>query len=185
MVLTASTLAPLGSPAPDFNLLEPLTGEHRSLSECSGSSGTVVMFICNHCPYVIHIKEELVRITADYQAKGIGFVAINSNDVQSYPQDSPAKMIEYIQANGINFPYLFDQSQQVAKAYHAACTPDFFLYDGNFKLVYRGQLDDSSPGNSEPVNGYALRNAIEALINHQPMPTEQKPSMGCNIKWKK
>jgi len=185
MVLTYSKQVPLGDPAPEFTLPEPLTGLNHSLTGCSGSSGTLVMFICNHCPFVIHIRDELVRIAKDYMDAGIGMVAINSNDVINYPADSPAKMAEHASKYAYPFPYLFDESQEVALAYHAVCTPDFFLFDATLKLVYRGQLDESTPGNNQPVTGQALRSAMDALILGHPIPSKQNPSMGCNIKWKK
>ena len=184
MSLTPSNMIPLGTKAPDFNLINAVDLTDISLSDVRGPKGTLVMFICNHCPIVIHVIEELVHIANEYLNKGVGFVAINSNDIVSYPDDSPGKM----QLNAINykfcFPYLFDETQKTAKAYDAACTPDFFLFDTNLKLVYRGQLDDSRPGNKKPVTGKDLRTALDLLIKNKSQKKIQKPSIGCNIKWK-
>jgi peroxiredoxin len=183
MAVTPSTMLALGTSAPDFNLLEPLTQTHKKLADVQGEKGTLIMFICNHCPFVKHIQSGLVSLANDYQDQGIGIAAINSNDVLQYPEDSPPQMQAIAQKLGYSFPYLFDATQQVAKAYDAACTPDFFLFDASLKLVYRGQFDGSRPGNKIPVTGDDLRQALDCLINDQPIPTDQKPSMGCNIKW--
>jgi len=174
----------LGSSAPDFDLLNPATGERVSLASFGSARALLVMFICNHCPYVKHVRNELAAIGREYQARGVAIVAISSNDTQAYPEDGPEKMVEEAQAAGYTFPYLFDETQSVAKAYNAACTPDFFLYNSERKLVYRGQLDDSRPRNDTPVTGRDLRAALEALLSGQPIPSDQKPSLGCNIKWK-
>lgn len=179
-----SNMLPLGTKAPDFKLMDTITDENTTLDECRGLNGTVIMFICNHCPFVKHVNAELVRMAKDYKSKGIDFIAISSNDVEHYPQDAPDKMKETAKIEGYIFPYLYDGSQQVAKAYKAACTPDFFVFDDQLTLVYRGQLDDSRPGNGKPVNGSDIRNALYALLNKESIPKDQKPSIGCNIKWK-
>jgi peroxiredoxin len=176
-------MIPLGTKAPDFTLLEPATGKKRSLSEFEAPA-TVVMFICNHCPFVIHVQGEITRLARDYAAKGVAFVAINSNDVESYPQDGPEHMAELVRKLGWTFPFLFDATQDAAKAYHAACTPDFFVFDSDHRLAYRGQLDDSRPSNGKPVTGSDLRAAIDDVLAGRPAATEQRPSIGCNIKWK-
>ncbi len=183
MVMTPSTMMPLGTLAPDFSLPDT-KGNTVSLKDYSSKNGLVVMFICNHCPFVKHVQKELVRLANDYQ-RHIGFVAINSNDVDNYPADSPEKMAEDAERLGYPFPYLYDETQEVAKAYSAACTPDFFIFDGNLKLAYRGQLDDSRPGRDDmPVTGTDMRTALERLLAGETVPTNQKPSIGCNIKWK-
>ena len=178
----------LGTPAPHFKLPEPATGRTVALDDLKASPALLVMFICNHCPFVKHVRDELARLGRDYQNKGLAIVAINSNDVANYPDDSPAKMIEESKEAGYTFPYLFDESQSVARAYDAACTPDFFLFDKSRKLVYRGQLDDSRPvtppANAIPVTGKDLREAIDAVLAGKAVSTQQMPSMGCNIKWK-
>ncbi len=184
MARTPSTMQELGTPAPDFNLLEPLTGEHKTLADFKDAPALLVVFICNHCPYVIHIREALAEFARNYQSKGLAVVAINSNDADNYPADSPEKMVEEIKQAGYTFPYLYDEDQSVAKAYRAACTPDFFLYDAERKLVYRGQFDDSRPRNELPVTGKDLRAAVDALLAGKPVPADQTPSLGCNIKWK-
>jgi peroxiredoxin len=184
MSLTPSTMLPLGTIAPDFTLVDVITKNDLSLSDARGKKGTVVMFICNHCPFVKHINQELVRICNDYRVPGFGFVAISSNDIINYPQDSPEKMYKHARTEGYPFPYLYDESQEVAKAYDAACTPDFYLFDESLKLVYRGQLDNSRPGNGIPVNGRDLREAMDNILNNNPQRIDQKPSIGCNIKWK-
>ena len=183
MAKTPSTMVDLGTTAPRFSLKEPLTEQNVSLDDVRGQHGTVVMFICNHCPFVIHVQEELVRVSHDYAPKGVGFVAINSNDVENYPADSPEKMVEDVERLGYSFPYVFDETQSVAKAYSAACTPDFFVYDKEDKLVYRGQLDDSRPG-SGVADGNDLRAALDALIAGSQPVEPQRASVGCNIKWK-
>lgn len=184
MARTESVMLPLGSIAPLFELYNPVTGKTTKLSDVKSETATVVMFICNHCPFVIHVQDVLVEVARNYQAKGISFVAINANDVENYPEDSPEKMKEVAEQLHYPFPYLFDESQEVAKAYNAACTPDFFVFDDELKLVYRGQFDDSRPGNDKPVTGDSLKEALDAILNGQPVNPNQKPSLGCNIKWK-
>jgi len=184
MAKTPSNMMPLGTRAPDFSLPEPLTGEQRSLQDVAGPKGLMVMFICNHCPFVLHVEDELIRLGRDYQDRGIGIVAISANDVTTHPQDGPDAMAERAKQKDYPFPYLYDQSQAVAKAYDAACTPDFFLFDGDLRCVYRGQLDDARPGNDAPNDGADLRAAMDALLAGEPVSDDQKPSMGCNIKWK-
>lgn len=183
MSLTPSTMLALGTPAPSFSLKDT-NGKTVSTDDFTEAKGLLVAFICNHCPYVKHIRPGLAAIGREYPPRGIAVVAINSNDVKNYPDDSPRKMAEEVRFAGYTFPYLFDETQEVAKAYRAACTPDFFLFDGERKLVYRGQLDDSRPGNGLPVTGDDLRAAMEALLAGKPISEKQKPSMGCNIKWK-
>lgn len=185
MVQTPSTMLPLGTRAPAFELPDPAAGLRRSLSSLRGGSGTVVMFICNHCPYVIHVKDELVRLARDYEPRGVAFVAISSNDVEHYPQDAPALMRDFATGSGFSFPYLYDESQNVARAYQAACTPDFFVFDGDLALAYRGQLDGSRPGNGKPVTGASMRAALDALLAGVLVGDDQIPSVGCNIKWKR
>ncbi|GER59668.1 thioredoxin family protein [Patiriisocius marinus] len=184
MSLTPSTMLPLGTIAPAFTLIDTVTKNSISLKDVRGKKGTVVMFICNHCPFVKHVNQELVRMCNDYRVTGFGFVAISSNDIVNYPQDAPELMWKNARDEGYPFPYLYDETQSVAKAYHAACTPDFYLFDDELKLVYRGQLDNSRPGNGIPVNGRDLREAMDAILSNNPQHTDQKPSMGCNIKWK-
>jgi len=184
MSYTLSSMLPLGTEAPDFELMDTVSGKTLSLEDVRGPKGTVVFFICNHCPYVIHVNQELVRLAEDYEEKGISFVAISSNDVENYPQDAPDKMKEVAEKEGYPFPYLYDETQEVAKAYDAACTPDNYVFDENMQLVYRGQLDRSRPKSGTPVTGEDLREALDALLNGDPMPEEQIPSGGCNIKWK-
>ncbi|MEI6240597.1 MAG: thioredoxin family protein [Planctomycetia bacterium] len=183
MVRTPSTMLPLGTPAPDF-ALPNVDGRSVTLADAAGAEGTVVMFICNHCPFVKHVADQLAALGREYLPRGIGVVAISSNDVSSHPADSPEQMVHEAEERGYVFPYLYDETQEVAHAYHAACTPDFFLFDGARKLVYRGQLDSSRPGNDIPVTGADLRAAIDALLAGRPVPAEQRPSLGCNIKWK-
>ena len=184
MARTPSNMVPLGFKAPYFNLPDVISGENRSIDELSGEKGTVIMFICNHCPFVIHIQEELVRIANDYINKGIEFIAINSNDIENYPDDHPDKMKEVALLFNYPFPYLFDESQSIAKAYDAACTPDFYLFDSDLFCIYRGQLDDSRPQTDIPVNGKDMRVALDSLLSSKPIDANQKPSLGCNIKWK-
>jgi peroxiredoxin len=184
MAATPSTMMPLGTIAPDFTLLNTVTGEIVSLQDLKSDVATLVMFICNHCPYVKHIDAQLVKLATDYQSKGVAFIAISSNDVENYPDDSPEKMKEVAQQLGYPFPYLYDETQEVAKAYQAACTPDFFLFDKDLKCVYRGQLDGSRPKNDVPVTGEDMRAALDAVLAGQPVNPEQIPSIGCNIKWK-
>ncbi|WP_289041398.1 thioredoxin family protein [uncultured Zobellia sp.] len=185
MANTPSNMLPLGTIAPDFNLLNTVTNSQASLTELKGSKGTVIAFICNHCPFVKHVNPELAKMAKIYQTKGIGFIAISSNDVINYPQDAPHLMKKTAQEEGYTFPYLYDETQAVAQAYDAACTPDFYVFDADLKLVYRGQFDDSRPGNGIPVTGNDLKNALDALIDNTPVNAHQKPSIGCNIKWKK
>ena len=183
MAETPSTMAPLGTLAPDFQLPDT-NGKLVSLSDFAKARALLVVFMCNHCPFVKHIRAGLAQFARDYQPCGLAIVGINSNDVASYPDDSPAKMAEEVKAAGYTFPYLYDEAQTVAKAYRAACTPDFFLYDGDRRLVYRGQFDDSRPSNGRPVTGSDLRAAADAVLAGRPVPSEQKASIGCNIKWK-
>jgi len=177
-------MLPLGTSAPDFSLYDTVTGEELSLEQARGEKATVVMFICNHCPFVIHVNEALVALANTYQKEGVGFIAISSNDVENYPQDAPDLMKETAQKLGYPFPYLYDKTQEVARAYDAACTPDFYLFDRNLSLVYRGQLDDSRPGNGIPVSGADLSRAMDQLLGGKEISMDQKPSIGCNIKWK-
>lgn len=183
MVKTASTMLPLGTVAPDFRLPN-IDGKAVSLSDIVGSKATVVMFICNHCPFVKHVAPELVRLHKDYVGQGVSFVAISSNDVSAYPDDSPERMKQEAANQGYQFPYLYDETQAVAQAYRASCTPDFFVFDGGRRLAYRGQIDDSRPGNNKPLNGADLRAALDKILAGQVVPSEQRPSIGCNIKWK-
>ena len=184
MALTPSKMIPLGTEAPDFLLPDVVTDQMTSLKEILSDKATVIMFICNHCPYVKHVQEELVKISNDYMKEGISFVAISSNDVDQYPEDSPGKMKEEALAWNYPFPYLFDESQAVARAYDATCTPDFYLFDKSAKLVYRGQLDDSRPGNDKELDGKDLREALDSILAGNPVTEDQRPSAGCNIKWK-
>ena len=186
MAAVESTMLALGTEAPAFalpNSNPEFGGETVDLQEARGANGLLVMFICNHCPFVKNIADELARLGTDCAHKGIGVVAVSSNDAANYPDDSPAKMAEEAGARGYRFPYVYDESQEVAKAYRAACTPDFYLFDANLKLAYRGRLDSSTPGNGEPVTGKDLRNAVDALLGGGPVPEPHVPSMGCNIKW--
>jgi peroxiredoxin len=184
MAATESTMLPLGTRAPDFTLSDP-RGGNVSLSEYAGAPAVLVVFMCNHCPFVKLIDEALLQVVSDYADKGFKAIAINSNDVANYPDDSPEKMTLQAMKMGYTFPYLFDESQEVAKAYRAACTPDFFLFDAELKLSYRGQFDSSRPGNGKVPNGEDLRAAIGAVLQGNAIPSnEQKPSIGCNIKWK-
>ncbi|MFP2996010.1 thioredoxin family protein [Spongiivirga sp. MCCC 1A20706] len=184
MARTPSNMIPLGTIAPDFELLDTVTGNNISLEQAKGAKATVIMFICNHCPFVKHVNAELAAIGADYADSGVGFIAISSNDVENYPADSPELMKQNALDEGFNFPYLYDETQQVAKDYDAACTPDFYVFDSNLKLTYRGQLDDSRPGNGIAVTGKDLRIAIDATVKGALVDIIQKPSIGCNIKWK-
>jgi peroxiredoxin len=183
MARTPSTMLGLGTTAPDFSLPEPASGKNVSLGNFRGKP-LLVVFICNHCPYVLHIAAKLGEIAVEFSGKGVQFVAINSNDVVNYPDDAPEKMPALGQRFGFTFPYLFDETQAVAKAYRAACTPDFYLFDADHALIYRGQFDNSRPSNDEPITGSDLTDAIKALLANLPPLTEQKPSLGCNIKWK-
>jgi peroxiredoxin len=184
MAATPSTMLALGTKAPPFALPDTVSGKMMSLNELKSDQATVVMFICNHCPYVKHVQTGLVKLAQDYQPKGVSFVAISSNDVVQYPEDGPRPMKEVAERLGYPFPYLYDESQEIARAYRAACTPDFYLFDPDLKLVYRGQLDDSRPGNSIPVTGRDVRAALDNILAGQPVNPEQKPSIGCSIKWK-
>jgi len=184
MARTPSNMLALGTKAPEFSLMDTVTNRTMNLHQLKGDRGTVIMFICNHCPFVLHVNDELVKLAKDYKDKGIGFVAISSNDVENYPQDGPELMKENAKKQGYPFPYLYDETQEVAKAYDAACTPDLYLFNSELELVYRGQLDDSRPGNGIPVTGSDLRAAIDALLSGNKITEHQKPSIGCNIKWK-
>lgn len=177
-------MLPLATEAPQFRLKDTNSNFYYSFEDLKGSKGTLVMFICNHCPYVIHALPEILMIANDYRVQGIGIIAISSNDVEKYPQDGPEMMTEFAFKNSFDFPYLYDETQEVAKAFDAACTPDFYLFDAQNKLFYRGQLDDSRPSNGIPLSGSDLRNAIDALIYNRSLSSVQKPSLGCNIKWK-
>ncbi len=184
MARTPSNMLPLGTKAPHFSLLDTVSQNTLNLQTLRGEKGTVIMFICNHCPFVIHVNAALVALANSYTAKGISFIAISSNDAINYPQDGPEHMHTHAKNEGYSFPYLYDESQTVAKAYDAACTPDLYLFNADLELEYRGQLDDSRPGNGIPVTGEDLKHAIECLLNGSPNNTTQKPSIGCNIKWK-
>jgi peroxiredoxin len=185
MSRTASNMLALGTKAPEFFLKDMKSGtESFSFADLKGEKGTLVMFICNHCPFVLHVIEEVVMIANDYRVQGLGVIAISSNDAVNYPQDAPKLMTEFAFENNFEFPYLYDETQEVAKAYDAACTPDFFLFDNQDRLIYRGQLDDSRPGNGIPLSGNDLRGAIDGVIYNRKINPNQKPSMGCNIKWK-
>jgi len=185
MAATPSVMKPLGSIAPDFKLPDTVSGKVLSLAELKGKVATVVMFICNHCPYVRLLNSEIVKIANEYKPKDVSFVAISSNDVSQYPDDSPEQMKIFAKELGYPFPYLYDESQEAARAYDAACTPDFFVYNKDLKLVYRGQFDDARPGNNKPVTGRDLRTALDAMVQGKPVNEDQRPSIGCNIKWKK
>lgn len=186
MSRTASNMLALGTKAPEFYLKDMTYGtESFSFADLKGEKGTLVLFICNHCPFVHHVIEEVVMIANDYRVQGIGVIAISSNDVLNYPQDAPKLMTEFAFENNFEFPYLYDETQEVAKAYNAACTPDFFLFDNQDNLAYRGQLDDSRPGNGIPLSGSDLRGAIDGVVYNRTINPEQKPSIGCGIKWKK
>ncbi len=183
MARTPSTMLELGTAAPDFALPEPATSRTVSRSDFEGRP-LLVAFICNHCPYVLHIIRPFATFAREYQERGIDTVAINSNDINAYPEDHPGKMIELAKETGLSFPYLYDETQEVARACRAACTPDFFLFDADHRLIYRGRFDAATPGNNEPVTGEDLRAACDALLEGTPMSQDQRPSMGCNIKWK-
>jgi len=183
MVKTASTMLELGTKAPNFNLPDTVSGRTISLDTFADKKALLIMFICQHCPFVQHVQSELARIGKDYMAQGLGIIAISSNSVETHPDDAPEKLKAMAEAQGFNFPFCYDETQEVAKTYTAACTPDFFLFDSTRALVYRGQLDDSRPGNDQPVNGKDLRAAIEKVLADEPIGPEQKPSIGCNIKW--
>jgi peroxiredoxin len=183
MALTASTMLPLGTAAPAFHLPD-ISGRLVFLADFKDAPALVVVFMCNHCPYVKHIRAGLAQFGRDVQPRAVAVVGISSNDVFSYPEDGPVKMAAEARAAGYTFPYLFDEAQTVAQAYHAACTPDFYLFDGQRRLLYRGQFDDSRPGNAVPVTGKDLRAAVDAVLAGRPVSPDQKPSLGCNIKWK-
>jgi len=184
MARTTSNMVPLGTKAPEFSLPDTILPRNIELQEVKGIKGTVVMFICNHCPFVKHVSSQLSALARDYQEKGFSFLAISSNDANAYPEDGPRQMSAAAREWKFSFPYLYDESQAIARAFNAACTPDFFVYDPELKLVYRGQLDDSRPGNDIPVTGADIRAVLESMQQGKPVPTEQRPSIGCNIKWK-
>ena len=183
MALTPSNMLELGAEAAPFTLQDTISRSDKSLDELKGENGTLIMFICNHCPFVVHVIDELVKLGHDYQSKGINLIAISSNSIQTHPHDGPEKMTEMASQKQFPFPYLYDESQETAKAYKAACTPDFYLFDAQLKLVYRGQLDDSRPSNGIPVSGSDMRQAMDQLIAGDDISSNQLPSIGCNIKW--
>lgn len=185
MVLMPTKQIPLGFQAPDFELLNPVTKRYETLKELRSDKATVVVFICNHCPYVLHILDKLTELAARYKEKGVSFIAINPNDVKNYPADHPDKMVELAYEKDFSFPYLYDETQEVAKAYDAACTPDFNVFDGNMICVYRGQFDSSRPGNNTPVTGENLSHTLDLILDGKNVPEDQIPSSGCSIKWKK
>jgi len=184
MAKTPSTMIPLGTKAPEFNLLDTVSNKYLSLTALKSETATVIFFICNHCPYVKHIQTKLADIAKHYQAKGISFIGICSNDIVHYPDDSPDKMREEAIHHHYTFPYLFDETQAVAKAYHAACTPDFYIFDKNLHCVYRGRFDDATPGNQQPVTGKDVQEALDNILSGKPVNPAQMASIGCNIKWK-
>ncbi len=184
MARTPSNMIPLGSTAPDFNLPDTISGKNLSLQDLKSDKATVIMFICNHCPFVIHLHEGLQKFTKEYLEKGVSIIAISANDVENYPADSPEKMKELFEKLGFNFPYLYDETQETAKAYDAACTPDFYVYDKDLKLAYRGQFDSSRPQTDIPVTGKDIRKALDEILEGKAVSGEQLPSLGCNIKWK-
>lgn len=184
MAYTESTMLELGTKAPDFSLPDTISGKNIRLNDIASDKATVVMFLCNHCPYVIHVNSEIVKLVRDYQSKGVNFVGISSNDAENYPQDGPDEMKIHAEKVGYNFPYLYDETQEVARAYDAACTPDFYVFDQDLKLAYRGRLDDARPKNDHPLTGKDLRAAIDAVLAGEPVSEKQYPSGGCNIKWK-
>ncbi|MFB9052592.1 thioredoxin family protein [Formosa undariae] len=180
---TLSTMMPLGTKAPDFTLQDTISDTELSLNDIKGEHATVIFFICNHCPFVLHVNTQLVQLAKDYKSKGVNCIAISSNDIENYPQDAPDKMKLVAKREGYIFPYLFDETQTVAHAYNAACTPDFFVFDSELSLKYRGQLDDSRPGNTIAVTGQDIRYALDCILNKEDHLNRQKPSIGCNIKW--
>lgn len=184
MAQTPSNMLQLNTVAPNFSLLDTITNKILNLNELSGKKATVIMFICNHCPFVVHVNKQIAQLAKDYTPKDVGFIAISSNDVVNYPQDGTDKMRSSAIQNKYTFPYLYDETQDVAKAYNAACTPDLYVFDAELKLKYRGQLDNSRPGNGIPVTGEDLRHALDCILNYKENTTTQKPSIGCNIKWK-
>lgn len=185
MALKESNMLPLGTVAPGFQLLDTVSNEMRSLEQLKGAKSTLIMFLCNHCPYVIHVNPELVRLANEYQSKGVGFIAISSNDVVKYPEDTPDKMSIVAKVLRYPFPYLYDETQEIARLYDAACTPDFYLFDSSMKLVYRGRLDASRPNSGIPLTGADLRNAIDAVLEGDEIDEKQYPSAGCSMKWKR
>ena len=184
MTKTPSNMMPLGTKAPDFYLLDTISGTNKSLSELKSDTATVIMFICNHCPFVKHIRNELINLANDYIPKGISFIAISANDASEYPEDAPNKMKDVAQEFGYPFPYLYDESQETAKAYNAACTPDFYTFDNDLRCVYRGQFDSSRPESNIPVTGEDIGSALDDILSGKPISVRQIPSLGCNIKWK-
>ena len=184
MSFTISKMLPIGTQAPAFKLLDAVSGMHMSLDQLKSDQATVIMFICNHCPYVIHVNPEIVSIANDYLPKGVSFIAISSNDVENYPQDAPDKMSIVAKVLQFPFPYLYDETQEVARNYDAACTPDFYVFDGQMNLHYRGRIDNSRPDSGTPLTGRDLRNAIDTVLSGAEAPEKQYPSGGCNIKWK-
>ena len=184
MAATPSVMLALGTPAPSFELSDVVSGKRIALDSFAGKRGLLVMFLSRHCPYVQHVREELARIGKEYSGQGVGIVGIGSNDVSNYPDDAPSRLKEMAEASNFNFAFCYDESQDTARAYSAACTPDFFLFDEEQKLAYRGQLDDSRPGNGQPVTGKDMRAALDAILAGRPVDPNQKPSIGCNIKWK-
>jgi thiol-disulfide isomerase/thioredoxin len=184
MAAIESNMMPLGTKAPNFNLPDTISGEQKSLSELKSDKATVVMFICNHCPFVKHVQQGLVQLANDYIRRGVSFIAISSNDVENYPEDSPQRMKQVAKQFDYPFPYLYDESQDIARAYLAACTPDFYIFDKDLKCVYRGQMDDSRPSNDISVTGKDIRATLDAILAGKPVSEDQKPSIGCNIKWK-
>ena len=185
MALTPSTMLPLGTPAPGFSLPEVSSGTTVSLATFTGTRALLVMFICRHCPYVVHVQEELARLGRDYAGRETGIVAISANDAATYPEDAPPRLRAMAKTVGFTFPFCYDESQATARAYTAACTPDFFLFDAKRRLVYRGQLDDSRPGNGKPLTGRDLRDALDAVLAGRPVTPHQRASVGCSIKWKR
>jgi len=184
MAQTPSNMLALGTIAPGFSLPDTVSGKTLSLGQLKSDKATVIMFICNHCPFVRHVNAGIVALANDYRPKGVSFVAISANDVESYPEDSPEKMKAYAARLGYPFPYLYDESQDTARAYRAACTPDFYVFDADMKLVYRGQMDGSRPNNGVPVTGEDIRDALDNVLAGEPVSPDQRPSLGCNIKWK-
>lgn len=184
MARTPTTQIPLGFQAPDFSLPDTVSGQELALNQLVGAKATVVVFICNHCPFVVHVIDQIVAVARDFESQGVKFIAISSNDVVNYPDDSPEKMKAFAAEHHFGFPYLYDESQEVARAYDAACTPDFSVFDGQQLCVYRGQLDGARPGNDEPNDGKDLRDALAAIVAGRAVSQEQRPSLGCNIKWK-
>ena len=184
MAFAESTMLPLGTKAPQFKLLDTVSGQTLSLDDMKSDKATVIMFLCNHCPYVLHVNAGIVALAKDYQAKGVRFIGINSNDAEKYPADAPDLMTELARNEGYTFPYLYDETQEVAKAYDAACTPDFYVFDGDMRLTYRGRIDGSRPKNDLPVTGVDLRAALDAILRGELVAENQYPSGGCNIKWK-